>query len=138
MTEIYRQGDVLIRRIDSIPLGVKMIPKDAAKKAVVLAYGEVTGHHHMFDPSAKVTLFTFEGAMADTLAAAGSTKLRPGAAVPRLSETSSPFAKRYLKVSEDEALLKHDEHTHIPIPYGDYEVVIQREFSPEAIRQVHD
>jgi hypothetical protein len=40
--QTYRQGDVLIVRVDSIP--------DDAQRAKpgnpVLAYGEVTGHHH--------------------------------------------------------------------------------------------
>lgn len=37
----YRQGDVLLERIDNLPKGLK--PKDK-----VLAYGEATGHKHHF------------------------------------------------------------------------------------------
>ena len=37
--ETYRQGDVLITRIEAVPEG-------AEKKDNVLAYGEATGHHH--------------------------------------------------------------------------------------------
>ena len=36
----YRQGDVLILPVDSIPEGLK------TTKRVTLALGEVTGHHH--------------------------------------------------------------------------------------------
>lgn len=38
--ETYRQGDVLIKRIDAVPEGAQ--PKDA-----ILAYGEATGHNHL-------------------------------------------------------------------------------------------
>jgi hypothetical protein len=41
-----RQGDVLLRRIDSIPSGLKRT------KGVTLAYGEMTGHSHTFDGGA--------------------------------------------------------------------------------------
>lgn len=39
-TKIYRQGDVLITRIDAVPEG-------AASKDNILARGEATGHHHL-------------------------------------------------------------------------------------------
>lgn len=38
--ELIRQGDVLLKRIDSIPKGMKKEDK------CILAYGEVTGHKH--------------------------------------------------------------------------------------------
>jgi len=42
MAEIYRHGDVLLTKIESIP-------KEAKKIAgATLALGEVTGHHHSF------------------------------------------------------------------------------------------
>lgn len=47
MTEgkLYRQGDVLIRRVSTIPNTAKTpVPKDGGR--VILAYGEVTGHAH--------------------------------------------------------------------------------------------
>ena len=45
--KIFRQGDVLIRTIDAIPVGAKDVtPKDR----IVLAYGEVTGHAHAIAP----------------------------------------------------------------------------------------
>lgn len=42
----YRQGDVLIRPVTSIPKGLTQT------KRVTLAYGEVTGHHHTINTGA--------------------------------------------------------------------------------------
>jgi hypothetical protein len=39
-----RQGDVLVNRVAGIPREAK--PKPLDKRGVVLAEGEVTGHHH--------------------------------------------------------------------------------------------
>lgn len=41
--QLYRQGDVLLERVDHIPTEAKRLPK---KGPIVLALGEVTGHHH--------------------------------------------------------------------------------------------
>ena len=43
----------------------------------------------------------------------------------------------YLHV-KTETELKHEEHSTITLPAGNYERVIQREYSPEAIRNVKD
>lgn len=43
----------------------------------------------------------------------------------------------YLQV-KDGVSLRHEEHGAIAIPPGNYERVIQREYSPEAIRNVMD
>ena len=45
--------------------------------------------------------------------------------------------KRYLRMDVD-APLEHQEHGAILIPRGTYQVVIQREYSSEAIRNVQD
>lgn len=45
---------------------------------------------------------------------------------------------RYLRVDSVSALLMHEEHTHLVIPAGSYEVRLQREYTPEAIRNVAD
>lgn len=50
----YRQGDVLIERIDSMP--VKLMPVDREHGKIVLAHGEVTGHAHAIADS-HATLF---------------------------------------------------------------------------------
>ncbi len=41
---IYRQGDVLIVSVASIPTGATPVPREDGR--VVLAHGEVTGHAH--------------------------------------------------------------------------------------------
>ena len=43
----------------------------------------------------------------------------------------------YLQV-KDAVDLRHEEHGTITLPAGNYERVIQREYSPEAIRRVKD
>lgn len=43
----YRQGDVLLVEIDSLPSELKPVPLDQAR--VILAYGEVTGHAHAIE-----------------------------------------------------------------------------------------
>lgn len=103
--QIYRQGDVLIRKVDSIPSGLKKIEAEAGR--VVLAHGEATGHHHSFDNPGCVALL------------------------------ESDVGDRYLEVAS-ESTLEHQEHAAISIPPGAYRVVRQREYSPEAIRNVAD
>jgi hypothetical protein len=39
--KVYRQGDVVLTRIEALPSGKKSVRKNG-----VLAYGEVTGHSH--------------------------------------------------------------------------------------------
>lgn len=43
----YRQGDVLLRRVEALPANVR--PKQSDEERIVLAYGEVTGHAHAID-----------------------------------------------------------------------------------------
>lgn len=40
----YRQGDVLVERIDALPANLKKLPRDGGR--VILAHGEATGHAH--------------------------------------------------------------------------------------------
>ncbi|MCJ7710151.1 MAG: hypothetical protein MUQ32_04905 [Chloroflexi bacterium] len=54
---IYRQGDILLRRVARLPGVLAAVPRDAGR--IVLAYGEVTGHAHAIDaPEAEATLLT--------------------------------------------------------------------------------
>lgn len=101
--KIYRQGDVLIREIASLPA------QQARKKRAdgVLAYGEVTGHAHKIEDAARAEVLE----VGDGL---------------------------YLRVGDAGVRIVHDEHTAIALPAGDYEVTIQREYSPAAIRNVAD
>ncbi len=44
----------------------------------------------------------------------------------------------FLRVVADSARIVHDEHKAITLPRGVYQVWMQREYSPEAIRPVRD
>jgi hypothetical protein len=106
---MYRQGDVLLVKVDAVPEGARDI---TAEDRIVLAYGEVTGHAHaVYEPI---------------------TKEKPGKA--RMWDAG---AERFLQVVETTAL-KHEEHAAIPLEPGVYRIEHQREYSPEEIRRVAD
>lgn len=107
--QMFRQGDVLLRRVDAMPVGVQ--PEKTDNGRVVLAYGEVTGHAH---------------AIACTEAKSFSMADAAGA------------VRRFLDVASGGAVLKHEEHSALPLPPGVYEIVQQREYFPDAIRNVAD
>ena len=44
----------------------------------------------------------------------------------------------YLKVLSPTAILTHEEHAEVTIPQGNWEIKIQREYSPEGWRYVAD
>ena len=98
----YRQGDVLIRRVDSLPSNRKKIKREMG--LVILAHGEVTGHHHSLADE-QVDLF----------------------------ETASEAGVTYLEVREAMATLTHQEHAPITLEPGKYRVSIQKEYTPAAI-----
>ena len=104
---LYRQGDVLIQRVNKIPKGLKPLPRDEHGR-LVLAEGERTGHAHVVEGDA---LF--------------------------LAADLDEMTDRYLRI-EQEALVVHDEHDTITLPPGDYQIVRQREYTPEQIRNVAD
>ena len=56
----WRQGDVLIKRVASIPAEAK--PKVRDNGRVILAYGEVTGHAHAITDEGAVLLTVAESA----------------------------------------------------------------------------
>lgn len=51
--------------------------------------------------------------------------------------TTVDKVRRFLEVARD-VVLRHEEHAPVGLPVGVYEVVIQREYTPEAIRNVAD
>ena len=99
---IYRQGDVLIRRITSLPT-----QKAQLRLTGLLAYGEVTGHAHRVEDLTRAEV------------------LEVGKGL-------------YLRVAEDGVRIVHEEHAPVSLPAGNYEIEIQREYTPEAIRNVAD
>lgn len=104
----FRQGDVFIEATSGIDES-KLKKVNPDNKRVILAYGEVTGHAHAIDFNDAV-LFEV-----------------PGTVPPR----------RMLKVTK-ETTLRHEEHGPIQLPTGWFEIKLQREYTPEAIRNVLD
>ena len=100
MNTHYRQGDILLTRINEIPTAAK-----GQEGIAILAHGKVTGHNHQI--------------------LAGATRFLDGDA-------------QYVRVTSESADLVHDEHATIALPKGDYRVTRQREYTPEAIRNVED
>ena len=137
---MFRQGDVLVRQISEEEMpkqeDLRKVEKDEGR--VILAYGEVTGHAHAFAKEDRVSLFmeqvnkVFEG----NASRFPGRQSSPVALQEREPERM-PNVRRFLKVDSESTLL-HEEHGTITVPKGLYEVVIQREYHPEAIRQVLD
>jgi hypothetical protein len=166
---MYRQGDVLLVEVDPdtiYSLGGKL--KAGLKKAdeengrVVLAHGEVTGHHHAFRVGSNVVMFREDGSGSGLFSnAAGSgTSAAPRhgfESIPRANDgTLVPGQRRFVdigsvnvdllppngKLVEDPApvaFLDHDEHETHEITKGVFEVIIQREYvAPQRNRFVED
>lgn len=103
----------MYRQGDVLIIPVQDIPDGAKPIAresgrLILAHGEATGHAHVVEGEA-----TF------------------------LAADIEDLERRFLRV-EEEAEVVHDEHDAIVLPPGDYEVVRQREYAPEAPRMVAD
>lgn len=119
--KMFRQGDVLLVEVDSIPRGAKNItPSDR----IVLAYGEVTGHAHAVYPEV-VEPTVIDRALGKKPKAEIKAKLWDAG------------AERFLQVVQN-TQLKHEEHAPINLPVGNFKVVRQREFDPERDRWVAD
>lgn len=102
MKDLYRQGDVLIRRIDELPT-----QKLVKRASGVLAEGEVTGHAHRVEDLTATEVYECGEGL-------------------------------YMRVGAEGVRIVHEEHAPIVLPAGDYEIVRQREYSPEEIRNVAD
>jgi hypothetical protein len=105
---MYRQGDVLLIRVDAVPKTTGRRNRDARGR-LVLAQGEATGHAHAIE-SALAELFEDRD---------GTLYLRVGAA------------------AAEPARLVHEEHAAITLPAGSYRVVRQVEYHPADLRRVH-
>lgn len=105
-----RQGDVLFKRINALPKGERKKRENAT-----VAYGEVTGHSHAL--------------AVEDRAAAEVLEIENGLFV-HVSDSGVRI--------EGGATFVHEEHGPVTLPPGNYQVVIQREYSPEAIRSVID
>lgn len=112
---MYRQGDILLVKINNIP-------KDAIKQKkqdlIILAFGEKTGHCHAVKSNAVQEFKQKE----DRFFKIGKTVI--------LSHGLLEEIKKKEKVSKD--------HNIIEIPPGLYRLIHQREYSPEKTRRVSD
>lgn len=113
---MFRQGDVLVTKIDTIPAGAAAtspghdpVNPFVLGGTVTLALGEVTGHHHSI-VSPHVKLFR---KLADTVGSG------------------------YLAITA-QAWLTHQEHDKILLNPGFYRVTRQRQWDSGTIRRVAD
>ncbi len=115
----FRQGDVLIERVESLPARTAKRPTESGR--VILAHGEVTGHAHEIAKPKLASLHDIQEAMR------------------LLGDTDgAEVMTRAGLVIERETAVVHQEHSTIPLAKGTYVVTRQREYSPEAIRNVAD
>jgi hypothetical protein len=114
MNEIMAQGDILFERVDDTkPSGEKIKPeKDGA---VVVAEGELTGHRHtIYD---KVAMFKDEALARD---------------IP------DGLYLGHIRVQDDVAYIKHQEHAPIGLTRGTWRARRQRELEPSDVRIIPD
>jgi hypothetical protein len=101
--QIFRQGDVMIERVATIPrTATKQKPENGR---IILAHGEATGHHHSIDIDH--------------------------------ADWWKSGDDQFVNVKTPTEVV-HQEHAPIALPPGKYRVTRQREYAPEAIRNVAD
>ena len=152
---MYRQGDVLIERITKIPNGLKKQQPENGR--IILAHGEKTGHAHAFSSDQCEKFLDHEGR--EYFFLTGLTvfgifpvvRFETNQVVIDIPCGRTAFScadvivsGTQVSVSGEFALLNHQEHTYEAIPAGPYKGggangrVNQREYHPEAIRNVAD
>ena len=106
----YRQGDVFLIEVPDSEFETKGFVQSKTK---TVALGEATGHHHTFEGDVDVF-------------------------VAETSENLAVNDQGMLVDVKENSVLVHQEHAAIEVPKGKYRRVIQREYTPEAIRNVMD
>jgi hypothetical protein len=115
---MLRQGDLLLIKTDNLPNAKKV--KKVRQSS--LLEGEATGHHHMIECDTEIQRLEYdEKEFQDFLNSLGI-------------EASGICGLEL----EKPAILTHQEHGKIDVPAGTYIAIRQREYSPEAIRNVMD
>ena len=108
---MLQQGDVMLKRIGSLPEGCTSIP------GKILQLGEVTGHKHQFAEDAPVEIYVapeFAGA----------------------ENSITPDEGKFVVVSEGEVvMLTHEEHKPVVVEPGVYQVDIVREFDYDTMEE---
>lgn len=106
---VAAQGDILIRRIDKLPIGV--VPMDSEGGKVIVAHSE-TGHNHVM-LAERTKAYRLPGSIMDIFLAVEEGDVL-------------------------EHLRPHDTHEPIKFEPGFYHVRRQREYVPEGFRRVED
>ena len=115
--KIARQGDVLIERVDKLPIGLSKAPRDHIGR-IVLALGETSGHGHCIREKWVTGLRMAGSEDVDYIEVGGS----------------SPATLNHEYESGAIA-----EHEPISLAPGSYRVVRQREYvAPQIERRVED
>jgi aminoglycoside N3'-acetyltransferase len=108
------QGDLYIRRVDSIPAGLKKMGAENGR--YIVAHSE-TSHHHVIEARPNVTVFTTNDPLVSYLQVIEATDAM-------------------------EVVIEHlrnfDTHESIKVGSGNYEIRRQREYTPEGWRRVAD
>jgi hypothetical protein len=112
-SKLFRQGDVLIERISEIPASAQKQPQT---NRIILAQGEATGHHHCLVLPDPADWWKTDETKLSTTGLAGEI---------------------YFCLAAP-AEITHQEHAKIALAPGKYRVTRQREYAPEAIRNVAD
>jgi hypothetical protein len=100
--KIYRQGDVLFKKVASIPA------KRSVRESGHILEGEATGHIHRIKELENAEVLECGSGLFISVSAEGGVSI------------------------------VHEEHLPILLPPGNYEVVRQREYTTEEIRNVQD
>lgn len=149
----FRQGDVLVHRIASIPTDAVFV---ANTSRIIIAHGEVTGHAHALDV-AECEEYTLTDAKGEVTRFLRALAAHPATQAPILAKgpngtlldmPTGPtmFAACDLLDGGDVATplapyarQVHEEHYAHGLLAGDYMVnAPQREYTPESIRNVAD
>lgn len=146
------QGDVILFALPSNFTFSKKIEIDPSKSrgTLILAEGEISGHHHEISLGIKIPQPTSfrDDAMArdievtNPVPAMKARMFTDADAVNKLVQqghlSTNTLAVGFLEIEGGDAILEHPEHDSWRIPPGSYYVGNQREFDAEAERRVQD
>jgi hypothetical protein len=122
------QGDVVLRKLDTLPSGVELVKENAK----VLQQSEITGHHHQFTQDSKVDLYE---------------RSRNTDAIEAMSLTITPNMGKFIVVHEPSMLYhgklfdetphqsRTGDHNAFIVPPGIYEVDIVREYDYDYMEE---
>ena len=108
------QGDLYIRRVDSIPAGLKKMAVENGR--YIVAHSE-TSHHHVIEARPNVIVFDTDDPLVSYLQVIEATD-----AMETVIEHLRSF----------------DTHEALSVPPGNYEIRRQRENAPEGWRRAAD